>query len=120
MKPLTGILVVALLAAGAGAYVYMDGQDKADKKAPASQKAQAKDKQAKKKPKKKQPLDTALPKDVLAAVDKGDFATVQTALTSFLKGRSIAPTDKASLQAAMLLEVLRETGVDTLNTFAAA
>ncbi len=124
MKPLTGILVVALLAAGAGAYVYMDGQDKADKKAPTSQKAPAKGKQdkgkqAKKKPKKKQPLDTALPKDVLAAVDKGDFATVQTALTSFLKGRSIEPTDKASLQAAMLLEVLRETGVDTMNTFAA-
>ncbi len=60
-----------------------------------------------------------LPQDVLAAVDKGDFSSAQKNLVTFLKGRSITPTDTASLHAAMLLEFFRETDAARLDAYAA-
>ncbi len=62
---------------------------------------------------------STLPKEVLAAVDKGDYTAARSALVSFLTGRSISPSDEASLHAAMLLEFLRETNDECLTRYAA-
>ncbi len=127
MKPLTGILAIALLALGAGGYYYTEVLDKPAQKAPTAKKQQVKGKQAKKKKAKKKKavaqapkVESALPQDILTAVDTGDYLAVKQALVSRLKGKDITPADKATQQATMLLEFIRETGANTLSTFAAA
>ncbi len=97
MKPRTGILLLGLLSAGLGLSLPVAAQGTAKSIAVSA------------------PQSGSLPQNVLAAVDKGDLTAAKEALVSFLKGRSIVPTDSASLHAAMLLEFLRETD-DTLLT----
>ncbi len=103
MKPRTGILLLGLLATSLGTALPLAAQGSSSRAAAAAS-AQS----------------NALPADVLSAVDKGDFAAAKDGLIAFLKGRTIAPGDTASLQAAMLLEFLRETDADILTQFAAA
>ncbi len=101
MKPRTGILLFGLLTAGLGTVLPVAAQGATPKAtAPATQ--------------------SSLPQNVLAAVDKGDFPAASEALVAFLKGRSISPADAASLHAAMLLEIIRETDADILSKFTAA
>ncbi len=101
MKPRTGILLLALFAAGLGTALPVAARPSRAQAAATTQK-------------------TTLPKAVLDAADKGDFSAAQEALVTFLKGRSITPADTASLRAAMLLEIIRETGTDFLNKFTTA
>ncbi len=101
MKPRTGILLLCLLSASLGAVLPVAAQGRAESPLASEQSG-------------------SLPKDVLDAVDKGDFTAARTALVSFLTGRNISPSDTASLHAAMLLEFLRETDDTILNKFVAA
>ncbi len=100
MKPRTGILLLGLLSASLGTVLPVAAQGTAPQTTATSQQS-------------------SLPQDVLAAVDKGNFTAAREALVTFLKGRSITPADTASLQAAMLLEFIRETDADVLNKFVA-
>ncbi|MBR5895949.1 MAG: hypothetical protein IKZ13_10445 [Akkermansia sp.] len=61
---------------------------------------------------------TNLPPAVQKAINKGDYEKVQTALTEALKGSQITPDSPQILHAAMLLELIRTTGADTMTTFA--
>ncbi len=105
MKPRTGILLLSLLSFCLVGSLPAEAQSSRSKAAATS---------------KKQGSSSTLPKDVLTAVDSGNWEAAREGLVSYLKGRSIAPEDKGSLNAAMLLEFIRETGADTLTTFAAA
>ncbi len=100
MKPRTGILMLGLLAAAWSAALPAVAQDGTPQTTTAA------------------PQGT-LPRDVLIAVDMGNFTAAQEALTTFLKGRSITPADTESLHAAMLLEFLRETDAGILTRYAA-
>lgn len=55
-----------------------------------------------------------------AALQQGDYTQVQKALLEALKGQHITPNNPAAMRIAMMLEVIRETGADTLTAFAAA
>jgi len=59
-----------------------------------------------------------LPQAVNTAVDAGDYVAAETALKESLRGKTIAPGQSA-FRAALLLEVIRETGADVLSRFAA-
>ncbi len=100
MKPRTGILLLGLLASTLGTALPAAAQDDAPQAA-----ADAAGKQS------------ALPRDVLNAVDAGNYTTAERSLVSFLKGRSISPNNTASLHAAMLLEFFRETDADVLDKY---
>ncbi len=102
MKPRTGIVLLGLLACSLGSVLPLAAQTTAPQ-APAAAKQQK----------------TSLPRNVLTAVDAGDYVTASENLISYLKGRTISPTDAASLHAAMLLEFIRETDAEVLNAYAA-
>ena len=61
----------------------------------------------------------SLPAAVQGALKKGDYAQVEKAILAELKGKDITPADAAALRLAAMLEVIRETGADTLTAFAA-
>lgn len=60
-----------------------------------------------------------LPEAVCTAVDKGDYAAAETALKESLSGMTIAPDNAPALRAALLAELIRETGADIMTAFAA-
>ncbi len=104
MKPRTGILLLSLLSFCLVGSLPAEAQSSRSKAASTS---------------KKQDSSSTLPKDVLSAVDSGNWEAAREGLVTYLKGRSITPEDSEALNAAMLLEFIRETGVGTLTTFAA-
>ncbi len=104
MKPRTGILALSLLVLCLATSLPAGAQRaRSSKAADTTQKQQS----------------SSLPQEVLASVDKGDYDGAKRGLISYLKNRSISPNDTASLQAAMLLEFIRETGVSVLMSYAA-
>lgn len=62
---------------------------------------------------------TNLPPAVQTALSRGNYSQVQDALTDALKGMKISPDSPQVLHAAMLLELIRTTGADTMSSYAA-
>lgn len=62
----------------------------------------------------------SLPAGVEKALQQGDYTAARTELVNALKGQTITPQNAAALRLTMMLEVIRETGADTMTAFAAA
>lgn len=60
-----------------------------------------------------------LPQAVSTAVGAGDYVAAETTLRESLRGKTIAPDQEEVFRAALLLEVIRETGADVMGRFAA-
>ena len=60
-----------------------------------------------------------LPASVKSAIEKGDYADVQSALVGALKTMDISPKDAAALHCSMMHELIRETGAEFLTAMAA-
>ncbi len=115
----SNIIITALLALGlaGGAYYYLDSgapEPEAKKAAKAKGKGKSKPKPWAKAKK------STLPATVATAGDAGDYEAAREALVAFLKEKGVSLTDEKSLQAAMLLEVIRETDAPVMTAFAAA
>ncbi len=62
----------------------------------------------------------SLPAAVQSALNKNDYAQAEKEILAALKGKTLAPEKRNALRLAMMLEVIRETGADTLTKFAKA
>ena len=60
-----------------------------------------------------------LPASVKSAIEKGDYADVQSALAGALKTMDISPKDATALHCSMMHELIRETGAEFLTAMAA-